>query len=374
VSAEAQGASVPAARWPAWKTRRTATPDLHFEGGRRLQPGNTRPPRAEGEALVSFVTVVRNGVATLARTLDSVAAQTWPHVEHIVLDGASTDGTVDIVRQHVDAIDYATSAPDGGLYDALNQAIELVTGDLICVLNADDWLTPDAAALAARAWAEAGAGKSEARLFCTSAWVIEGDRKSLWLPARIDLSAVLICANLCHNGVYATRAAYEASGPYRTDLRIAADFAWLVQCQRVGVAFTYLDAPTVHYRLGGLSSDKRRHTLECMQVLRLHVPALSEAEAWGLVHAFHTFPDNLAAFTATRPAHLGRFLLALAQRHSAETFLMQALAPAALARMLHPADGTPAGRLSRWAKLRRSLHKRAVAWQAWRSRADSPPG
>ena len=317
--------------------------------------------------MVSYITVVKNGAATLPRMLRSVAAQTWPHVEHIVLDGLSTDGTLDIIAQHADRLDYFASAPDTGLYDALNKAIELASGDLICVLNADDWLTSDAAAQAAKAWTAMHAAGAGARLWLSAAWVMDGDSKSLWLPTPLSAADLLTCANVCHNAVYANRAAYEASGPYRLDLRIAADFAWLVQCQRAGVACAYGDRPTIHYSLGGMSADKKRHTQDCVQVLRDQVPALTAAEAWGLVHCFHLYEKNLLDFASTRPAHHGRFLLDVARRHSDHSHLMRALALAGVARLRHPADTHPTGKLSRSEKLKRSLHKRGLAlrhlWQ-----------
>lgn len=373
--------SLPA--WPAWKPRLSQREGLRLEGGRRLHP-TAAPAGPRQGPLVSYITVVKNAASTLERMLRSVAAQTWPHVEHIVLDGLSTDGTLDIIARHADALDYFASAPDGGLYEALNNAIECATGDLICVLNADDWLTPDAAARVAHAHAHAHPHPhphaeepaADARLWLSAAWVMEdhpgpgrvagphGQSQTLWLPTRLTAAAVLSCANVCHNAVYATRAAYEASGPYRQDLRIAADFAWLVQCQRAGVRFDYLDQPTIHYSVGGMSSDKKRHTQDCVHVLRQQVPALSEAEAWGLLHCFHIYGENMLAYPHSKPAHHGKFLLDLAQRHAGDAYLMQALALASVARLAHPADGRATGKLTQTEKLARSLHKRKLALRA----------
>jgi glycosyltransferase involved in cell wall biosynthesis len=119
------------------------------EGGLRLQ-GRLQSP-APGVPLVSYVTVVRNAVTTLPRTLASVKAQRGAAVEHIVVDGLSSDGTLRVIEAHAGQIDYFVSEPDSGLYDALNKAVSLARGSLVCVLNADDWLTADAAATAARA-------------------------------------------------------------------------------------------------------------------------------------------------------------------------------------------------------------------------------
>lgn len=336
----------------------TTEPPRIWPNWRRTRAGRSGPLR------VSYVTVVKNAASTIERTLQSVREQRWPDVEHVVLDGASTDGTWEIVQRHAPSLAYAESAPDSGLYEALNKVIEFTTGDLICVLNADDWLAPGAAAAAVHACGDVG--RDAPVIVCTAAWVEDPQRgRHLWLPEGLGAASLLTCANICHNGVYATRAAYATSGPYCTDLRIAADFAWLVDCVRGGVTVRYSDEPTVHYGLGGMSGDTRRHTQECARVLQRVVPALSEAEAWGLLHCFHQPAARMDAIGAHRPPHHGRFLQAVSARHQGETLLMRALAQASAALMRHPSDAQPASKSSRAEKLRRSVRKRWIELRHW---------
>ncbi|MEY3272997.1 MAG: D-inositol 3-phosphate glycosyltransferase, partial [Pseudomonadota bacterium] len=235
------------------------------EGGQRLvqRPGPAREP------LVSYVTVVRNAVSTLPRTLASVRAQRGAAVEHLVIDACSTDGTRALIEAHAGQIDYWVSEPDGGLYDALNKAMSLVRGSLVCVLNADDWLTPDAAAraLAALRRHEPRPLEPAPRLILSAAWLHNGPRRRLWLPGALDAGSWLRCPNLCHNGVYATPAALRAAGPYDTRLRIVADTRWLLAMVDAGVAIHRIGAPTVHYVTGGLSGDVTRHVQECARLL-----------------------------------------------------------------------------------------------------------
>src|SRR3990170_5952894 len=87
---------------------------------------------------ISVITVVRNGAATIEDTILSVASQAYPLVEHIIIDGGSTDGTVDLIRKHMDKIAVVKSEPDRGMYDAMNKGLALATGDIIGFLNADD--------------------------------------------------------------------------------------------------------------------------------------------------------------------------------------------------------------------------------------------
>lgn len=297
------------------------------EGGLRISHPD-RPRRGEpGQPLVSYVTVVRNAQATLARTLASVRSQRWAAVEHIVVDGLSNDGTLEVIQAHAGQIDYFVSEADGGLYDALNKALQMVRGDLICVLNADDWLTPDAARIAAQVWlhsANAG-GQERPALICTSAWLHDRGRRKLWVPAALDAGSWLRCPKICHNGVYASRAALEQIGPYDTRLRIVADTQWLCRAFDAGVRVLHSAAPTVHYASGGLSSDVGRHVKECALLVALRFPALDETEVWTLVHSFYPWPDNLKPFAASRPSNLGRSLEDLLARHSHDPALRTSL-------------------------------------------------
>lgn len=309
-----------------------AAPRGRIEGGLRLtdparckRGGPTRP-------LVSYVTVVRNARATLPRTLASVRAQQWDAVEHIVVDGLSDDGTRDIIEAHAAQIDYYVSEPDAGLYDALNKALAMARGDLVCVLNADDWLTHDAAALAARTLIRcSGAAQSPGPLLIlTSAWLHDRRRRKLWLPGPLNAGSWLRCPKICHNGVYATPAAVAQAGPYDTRLRIAADTRWLCGAFDAGVRIVHCPAPTVHYVTGGLSSDTRRHVEECARIIALRFPALDTAEVWTLIHCFYPWAGNLEPFASSCPSDLGHALDSLLARHADDAALRASAAAAGL--------------------------------------------
>ncbi len=88
--------------------------------------------------LITVVTVVFNGVKTLEETIKSVINQTYPNVEYIIIDGGSTDGTLDIIKKYEDIIDYWVSEPDKGIYDAMNKGIFLALGEFVYFLGCDD--------------------------------------------------------------------------------------------------------------------------------------------------------------------------------------------------------------------------------------------
>jgi glycosyltransferase involved in cell wall biosynthesis len=343
--------SAGAARWPVWADRLPPRADAVAEEGGRRTRGRLETATAE-RPLVSYVTVVRDNAATLARAIESVQAQTYDHVEHVILDGASTDGTMDVVRRYADRIDYFASEPDDGLYDALNKAIPLASGQLICVLNSDDWLEPDAAATAVGHIDD----PSAAAIVLTGANArdpAEADEEpplvEEWYPRWVHPGCHFSCAVVCHNGIYATRAAYERSGPYDSTYDIAADFKWIMSCLDVGVSFVYAKTITVNYVFGGASADAERHGIECARAMHERFPSLTVEEAGGLYHTFFSLPTFPAV--PGRPEDGVEFVRRLSRRYSDDADLLEAIAWASMMR--------PASRDDTWSRDER-LVKRLV--------------
>lgn len=92
----------------------------------------------QDQVLISIVTVSYNAVSTIEQTILSVINQTYPHIEYIIIDGGSTDGTVDVIKKYADKITYWVSEPDKGIYDAMNKGIAVATGEWINFMNAGD--------------------------------------------------------------------------------------------------------------------------------------------------------------------------------------------------------------------------------------------
>jgi len=352
------------ADWPRWKDRLSPQPGMDLiEGGLRTQ-GIFKSGTKE-QPLVTYVTVVRNNTATLARTIESVQKQTYRNVEHVVLDGASTDGTLDLIRRYADRIDYFVSEPDNGLYDAVNKAIPLSRGQLICVLNSDDWLEPNAAELAVHRIADFDG----ASLLLTAAQVRSREVDTAWYPAFVHPGCYFKCANDCHNAIYATPAAYERSGPYDTSYKIAADFKWIMACLDADAVFTYTRETTVNYSLGGVSGNAQQHGVECMRVARDRFPNLTEEEILGLHDCFFVFSS--VPELQNRPPDRTQFLRSLFARHSSESDFLQALSWACLEKLEYPSPhgfahiiGLPPGvtpNIKEWVK--RTLRAHPLAYR-----------
>ncbi len=116
--------------------------DRKGEGGLRTQ--GYFKQTYEDKPLISIITVVYNGEKYLEETILSVLNQSYDNVEYIIIDGGSTDGTVDIIKKYEDSIDYWVSESDGGISDAFNKGLKYCTGDLVGIINADDYYEKDA--------------------------------------------------------------------------------------------------------------------------------------------------------------------------------------------------------------------------------------
>lgn len=312
-----QGSDIASTGWPHWRDRLPA-PD--HEGGRRLA---SRAPLGE-KHLVSYLTVVRNAASTIQRTIDSVASQTFPRCEHIVVDGASTDGTLEILARNSQKLAYYASKSDQGFYQALNKAVGLCAGDLICVLNADDWLEPQAAEQVSVVYKQS----SDAALYLTGAHSHYGWLQRKWFPAQVGLSSWVTCANVCHNGIYASRATFEKTGAFREDLKIAADFDWIMRAFEAGCRFEYVDCETVHYTHGGMSNDVRAHALECLKVLTVRFPQLEMADAKGLMGLFYPFRNHVEELAAWRPKAPGQFVKQVLAKYDGQDDLQRVVTEA----------------------------------------------
>ena len=211
---------------------------------------------------ISIITVAYNAAHTIVDTLESVVAQTHPDVEHIVVDGASTDGTLEIVKSHGQHVTRMISEPDQGIYDAMNKGLGLATGDVIGFLNADDVYADDG--VLARVSAIMEREKLDA-LFGDAEFVSPGRpdqplrryRSERFRPERIAWGWMP-----AHPALFLKRNVYERFGKFRTDYRIAGDFE-LVARMFHGGTLTYRHMPEVLVRMrtGGISTGGWRNTL-----------------------------------------------------------------------------------------------------------------
>lgn len=204
---------------------------------------------------VSVVTAVFNRAGTVADALASVKTQTWPTVEHVVIDGGSTDGTLAILRAESGNIASLVSEPDGGLYDALNKGIRLATGDVVGFLHADDLFdAPDALARVAAAFEDPEVGVVYGDLVYVrrenTAQVVRYWRAGPFVPGCLEKGWMPP-----HPTFYVRRRIYEQWGMFDTRFRIAADYDNMLRILGRGrIKSAYVPQVLVRMRVGGVSN------------------------------------------------------------------------------------------------------------------------
>lgn len=204
---------------------------------------------------ISVITAVFNNRAHIAEALESVLAQDHADVERVVIDGGSTDGTLDILRARQDRLGVLVSEPDRGLYDALNKGLRLARGDVVGFLHSDD-LFADAAVLSRVA--AAFADPAVCAVYGDLQYVRKGDTRRVvrhWKSAPFRARLLARGWMPPHPSLYVRREWYERIGGFDTRYRIAADYFSILQLfSQPGFKAVYLPQVLVKMRVGGASN------------------------------------------------------------------------------------------------------------------------
>jgi glycosyltransferase involved in cell wall biosynthesis len=219
---------------------------------------------------LSIVTICRNDRPGLERTLASIRSQTWRDFEVELVDGGSTDGTMDLVRALSEPWLHVTSEPDRGIFDAQNKGWRRARGTWCLFLNAGDSLAgPD---VLARVFA---ANPTEDLILCDLQREWPTHTRLLRVPDRITLEK-LVTGAVMHPSTLIKRDLLERVGPYDDTLRIAADHDFFFRAiVGAGVSQRHLAIPLSIYAMGGISSNAKTDALkkeERERILRRHVP------------------------------------------------------------------------------------------------------
>jgi glycosyltransferase involved in cell wall biosynthesis len=207
---------------------------------------------------ISVVTAAFNAAGTIADCLASVASQTIP-VEHIIIDGASSDDTVRIVRE-MNPRARVLSEPDKGIYDAMNKGIRLATGDVVGILNADDFYENDRVIeKIIGAFAEHQVDSVFADLVYVNPKnldrIIRHYRAARFTPDKLSFGIVPP-----HPTFFVRKRIYEQYGCYKTDYMISSDYEMFVRLLSLHkISYFYLPESIVRMRTGGVSTKNLRH-------------------------------------------------------------------------------------------------------------------
>lgn len=197
--------------------------------------------------LISIITVVFNNDKTLERTILSVINQTYKNIEYIIIDGGSTDNTVDIIKKYNNHLHYWISESDDGLYDAMNKGIYYSTGEYVGIINSDDWYELDAVEKIVSSL------KKDTDIIWGN-MIIEKKNPILVKPT-LDLNMLKNKMIIFHPTVFVLKNNYIKYGGFNTNYKIVADWDLMWRFYEKKCVFLYCDEIISHFSVTGVSSE-----------------------------------------------------------------------------------------------------------------------
>lgn len=209
------------------------------------------------DMLISIITVCLNAAETIETTIRSVLGQTYKNTEYIVIDGGSTDGTLQIIEKYRDYISTLVSGQDKGLYDAMNKGIDLAHGDYIGIINADDWYEKDAVEhvvqISKTVSEEIGVISGRVRMV---------DGKETFLSGKKNMNQIWTEMPVDHPATFIRKSIYGRYGKYDTYYKVSADYELVFRLFANGIKFYISDKILANYRIGGISARRKDELFE----------------------------------------------------------------------------------------------------------------
>lgn len=214
--------------------------------------------------LVSIITVCYNSAKTVHKAIESVLKQTYPNIEYTIIDGLSKDNTVEIARSYEEAFQQKgytyriISEKDNGIYDAMNKGIRKASGELVGMINSDDWYEPIAVETAVAAYQE-----EPYDLFYADINLIRPDGTIIVKRSRLDRFPSSRHWN--HPTTFITKKAYDVVGLYRCET-VYDDFDLILRMRRAGKKVSIKNVVLANFRTGGVSNAKS--IKKCMERIK----------------------------------------------------------------------------------------------------------
>jgi len=207
--------------------------------------------------LISIITIVLNGEKHIRKAIESVLDQSYENIEYIIIDGGSVDGTMNILNEYSDKIDYLISEKDSGISDAFNKGISKANGDIIGIINADDWYEKDAIEKVINNY-------NKADVLYGNVLYWDGEKKSYLFKADHNLLKFEMSVN--HPAVFIKKNVYHRLGNFSRDYKQAMDYELLLRLFINDVRFFYIDSHLANMSLKGISDTN--WIKGCKEVLR----------------------------------------------------------------------------------------------------------
>jgi glycosyltransferase involved in cell wall biosynthesis len=276
------------------------------EGGLRLQGKYKKSIKSK--PLITIITVCLNSEYTLHQCIKSVFNQTYSNIEYIIIDGGSTDGTLETITQYKDFIDYYISEPDTGLYAGMNKGLSLAFGDYILLLNSDDWYTVDCVDKLVKA-----KYYSCRDVVSSLAQYVDalGNTVNILRHMPFD-DSVRIRMPLRHETMLISYNIYDSIGRYDVNYKIIADLDFTIKLFDSGYTLYELQRPLLFFRNTGISNNANRSALETDRILiiKKQFPHLTEEEVLIFKNTGDIKPEQLIKLTQKYP-HKRKMLMTL---------------------------------------------------------------
>lgn len=212
---------------------------------------------------LSVITIVFNNASGIERTMLSVLGQTYPSIEYIIIDGGSTDGTLEIIEKYKDRVQKLVSEKDKGIYDAMNKGLALAEGDYILFMNSgDEVYAPDTVEKVFASEPDADIYYGETEMY-DEKWQSLGRRRHktpenfTWRDFRYGMS-------ISHQAIYIRKSLTE---PYDLDYKLSADIDWILKAAKKARRIVNTKMYVAKYLVGGMSKKRHRQSL----VERFHI-------------------------------------------------------------------------------------------------------
>jgi glycosyltransferase involved in cell wall biosynthesis len=212
---------------------------------------------------ISIITTVFNAIGTIENTILSVLHQSYPNIEYIIIDGGSTDGTLDVINQYSGRLSAIVSENDKGIADGFNKGISMATGEWIGLINADDWYAADAVEIIINNVSD------EDDVCCGNLALINCNGYRGMKNSRV--SWLNFGMYIMHPTCFVRAYVYRRIGLYDTNLKIAMDFDMFLRIKQQGFRIKYINELIAFMSSGGASSDVVKMHREELTVMRRHL-------------------------------------------------------------------------------------------------------
>lgn len=254
------------------------------DGGLRKQ--NLFKKSIANKPLITIVTVVFNNVLGIEKTIQSILSQTYDNVEYIVIDGGSTDGTVDVIKRYNDFIDYWVSEPDGGIYGAMNKGIALAQGDVIGLINSSDFCGETALNEVAMLYDDSEVYYADVNIVFEAFDLIKTQKAHFNYCKGMPI---------CHQSLFIHQKVYNRLGLYSSKYKFLSDYDFFMRMLKdSSTTFKYAQAAQIYFQEG--NSGSHNHIKVAKESLAVARDYLSALELW----CFLTFWVKDLAWGAVR--------------------------------------------------------------------------